>query len=111
MANGLVIHIEVGAERHTEVLAAERIRIGTDADCQPRLQPDLFATPPGLLLELIFTDGHYRVSDFNRDLSITHNERPLRAGGAIIDGDRVQLPTADLTLRFFPLSGPPALVV
>jgi S1-C subfamily serine protease len=111
MANGLVIHVEVGAERHTEVLASERIRIGTDADCQPRLQPDLFATPPGLLLELVFTNGHYRVSDFNHSLTITHNDRPLRAGGAIIDGDQVQLPAADLTLQFFPLSGPPALVV
>ena len=28
MAQGLVIHIEVGSERHTEVLAQERIRIG-----------------------------------------------------------------------------------
>ena len=111
MANGLVIHIEVGAERHTDVLSSERIRIGTDPDCAPRLQPDLFAKPPGLLLELLFTDGHYRVADFNPDLAIMHNDRPLRAGGAIIDGDRVQLPAADLTLRFFPLSGPPALVV
>jgi S1-C subfamily serine protease len=111
MANGVVIHVEVGAERHTEVFAAERIRIGTDADCDLRLQPDLFTAPPGLLLELVFTNGHYRVSDFNRTLAITHNDRPLREGGAIIDGDQVQLPAADLTLQFFPLSGPPALVV
>jgi S1-C subfamily serine protease len=110
MANGLVIHIEVGAERHTEVLAQERIRIGTDPDCELRLQPDLFAAPPPLLLELVFTDGHYRVTDFARDLALTHNKRPLREGREIIDGDQVQLAAADLTLQFFPLSAPPALV-
>ena len=110
MANGLVIHIEVGAERHTEVLAQERIRIGTDPDCELRLQPELFADPPALLLELVFTEGHYRITDFARDLTLTHNNRPLREGREIIDGDQVQFAAADLTLQFFPLSAPPALV-
>src|SRR2546423_1734290 len=110
MANGLVIHIEVGAERHTEVLADERIRIGTDPDCELRLQPELFGTPPGLLLELVFTNGHYRITDFARDLTLTHTNRPLREGREILDGDRVRLPATELTLQFFPLSAPPALV-
>ncbi len=111
MANGLVVHIEVGAERHTEVLAHERVRIGTDPACELRLQPDLFAAPPPLLLELLSTNGHYRVTDFARDRELTHNGRPLKEGREIIDGDQVQLAAADLTLQFFPLSAPAALTL
>ncbi|HEX8071032.1 MAG TPA: serine protease [Pyrinomonadaceae bacterium] len=110
MASGLVIHVEVGPERHTEVLAGERIRIGAGADCALRFQPDLLPQTPPLLLELARTNGAYRVADFDRTLRLTHNGAPLKAGREIADGDQVQLAGTELTLQFFPLSAPPALV-
>jgi S1-C subfamily serine protease len=110
MANGLVIHVEVGPERHTEVLAQERIRIGVGADCDLRFLPDLLPQTPALLLELARTNGDYRISDFDRTLPLKHNGAALKPGREIADGDQVQLAGTDLTLQFFPLSAPPALV-
>jgi S1-C subfamily serine protease len=110
MAQGLVIHIEVGAERHTEVLAQERIRIGAGPDCDLRFQPDLIPQAAPLLLELARTNGHYHIAAFDPTLELTHNGVPLKAGEQIADGDQVQLAASDFTLQFFPLSAPPALV-
>ncbi len=110
MANGLVIHVEVGPERHTEVLDRERIRIGTGVDCDLRFQPDLIPQAAPLLLELARTNGHYRVTDFDQSLALTHNNEPLQPGREIADGDQVQLASANFTLQFFPLSAPPVLV-
>src|SRR2546423_434299 len=110
MANGLVIHVEVGPERHTEVRAQERIRIGAGADCDLRFQPDVIPNAPDLLIELARTNGHYHVTDFDRALGLTHNGAPLEAGRLIEDGDQVRLDASDFTLQFFPLTAPPALV-
>ena len=110
MAQGLVIHIEVGSERHTEVLAQERIRIGAGPDCDLRFQPDLIPDAPPLLLELARTNGHYHIAAFDPALGLTHNGAPLTEGRKIEDGDQVQLADSDFTLQFFPLSAPPALV-
>lgn len=110
MANGLVIHVEVGPERHTEVLDREHIRIGTGANCDLRFQPDLIPQAAPLLLELARTNGHYRVTDFDQSLGLTHNDEPIQPGREIADGDQVRFAAADFTLQFFPLSAPPALV-
>jgi S1-C subfamily serine protease len=111
MANGLVIHVEVGAERHTEVLTRPRIRIGAGADCDLRFQPDLLPPQtPDLLLELVAANGHYRVAGFARAFPLTHNGRAIKEGRDIADGDQVRLAGSDFTLQFFPLSAPPALV-
>src|SRR5437764_10933926 len=110
MAQGLVIHIEVGSERHTEVLAQERIRIGAGPDCDLRFQPDIIPHAPALLLELARTNGHYHITDFDPALGLTYNGAPLKEGHKIEDGDQVQLAASDFKLQFFPLSVPPALV-
>ena len=111
MASGLVVHVEVGEERHTEVVTQERVRIGAGADCDLRLRADLLpADTDGPLLELARANGHYRVADFDRSLRLTHNGGPLAAGEAIEDGDRVRLADGRLTLQFFPVSAAPALV-
>ncbi len=110
MTNGLVIHIEVGAERHTEVLAQERIRIGTSPDCDLKLLPDIIPHAPALLVEIAYRNGRYRVVDFDQTLALTHNDRPLKAGQELADGDQLHLAETELTLQFFPLSAPPTLV-
>ncbi len=115
MASGLVIHIEVGRERHTEVLAQERIRIGPGANCDLRLQPGVVPTHEGgngLLLEIFRTQGQYRVIDFDQTLPLTHNGQPIAPGTELNDGDEVRLENGgNFALQFFPVSAPPALVV
>src|SRR5918997_5274939 len=110
MASGLVVHVELGAERHTEVLMHERIRIGSDADCELRFHPEAIPRADGFLLELQRTNGHYRIGDFDRSLRLTHNDEPLTPGAAIEDGDMVRIPETDFVLQFFPVAQPPALV-
>src|SRR4028118_1503390 len=99
MASGLVVHIEVGEARHTEVLMHERIRIGSDADCELRFQPDGIPGADGFLLELQRTNGHYRVGDFDRSLRLTHNDAPLAPSAAISDGDTVRIPDTNFVLQ------------
>jgi S1-C subfamily serine protease len=110
MASGLVVHLEVGSERHTELLTLDRIRIGAGEACDLRLQHDAVPAARDLLLELERENGHYQVADFDPTLDLTHNGDPLHAGAIISDGDKVQLPAGALTLRFFPVEAPPALV-
>jgi S1-C subfamily serine protease len=110
MASGLVVHVEFGSERHTEVLMHERIRIGSDADCELRFTPGSIPHADGFLLELQRTNGHYRVGDFDRSLRLTHNGQPLAPATAIEDGDMVRIPETDFVLQFFPVAQPPALV-
>ncbi|HEX8128526.1 MAG TPA: trypsin-like peptidase domain-containing protein [Pyrinomonadaceae bacterium] len=110
MSSGLVVHVEIGVERHTEVLMHERIRIGTDADCELRFQPGSIPRADGFLLELQRTNGNYRVGDFDRSLGLTHNGAPLAPAASIEDGDTVRIPDTDFMLQFFPIASPPALV-
>ncbi|HEX8457960.1 MAG TPA: trypsin-like peptidase domain-containing protein [Pyrinomonadaceae bacterium] len=110
MASGLVVHVETGTDRHTEVLTHERIRIGSDADCELRFQSGVIPRADGFLLELQRTNGHYRVGDFDRSLRLTHNGAPLAPAASIEDGDTVRIPDTDFVLQFFPVQSPPALV-
>ncbi len=104
MTSGLVIHLEIGADKHTEVLTQDRIRIGSCEDCQLRLQFEEVPTASGLVIELARTNGHYRVTNFDPSLAITHNGLPLASGIVIEDGDEVRLgPPGNLALQFFPI--------
>lgn len=110
MASGLVVHLEVGPERHTEVFTFDRIRIGAGAGCDVRFPREAVPGAGNLLLELARTNGHYHVSDFDASLPLKLNGEPLVPGAIISDGDKVQLPDAALTLRFFPIDQRPTLV-
>ncbi|MFN2453761.1 MAG: trypsin-like peptidase domain-containing protein [Pyrinomonadaceae bacterium] len=114
MASGLAIHIVAGLAKHTEVLMQNRIRVGTGADCELRLQPlspaHETADASGAMLELTRTNGSYHVTAFNSSLDITHNNAPLEAQAEIDDGDEIRIGSADVALQFFPVSSLPATI-
>lgn len=113
MSTGLVIHISSGEDKHTEVLTDERIRIGSCDDCDLRLRmSDLPRRPDsnGVVLSLARTNGHYRVTDFDRSLALIHNGKPLIADAVIAAGDEVLIQPSNLALQFFPLRSLPAVV-
>lgn len=112
MASGLVIHIEAGDDRHTEVLTDERIRIGACDDCAVRLRAYTLPHPSatGIVLELARTNGYYRVTSFDHSLEITHNGAPLAANAKIEDGDEVRIGSSHLVLQFFLVRALPAVV-
>lgn len=94
MATGLVIHITAGADKHTEILTAEHIRIGKSDACELRLRASDLPTTPGaaeVVLEVNRASGVYRVTDFDPLLEITHNGNPIAQGDEIKDGDEVRV--------------------
>ncbi|HVF87216.1 MAG TPA: trypsin-like peptidase domain-containing protein [Pyrinomonadaceae bacterium] len=110
MASGLVVHIEVGKDRHTEVLSLDRIRIGSSEDSDLRLHPSLLPVSDAPVVELTRANGNYRIGDFNRSLAITHNGAPLVYGTVINDGDELRVEPTGLAIQFFPVHELPAVV-
>src|SRR6266850_5581077 len=114
MATGLVIHISSGADRHTEILADELIRIGSTEVCNLRLRlstlPKSAGNGNGCILELARSDGLYHVTDVDLSLHLTKNGEPLKVGSGIQDGDEVHIEESELALQFFPIRSLPAVV-
>jgi S1-C subfamily serine protease len=112
MATGLVIHISSGADRHTEILADELIRIGSAEACNLRLRLSTLpkSVSNGCILELARSDGLYQVTDVDPSLHLTKNGEPLKVGSGIQDGDEVRIEDSELALQFFPIRSLPAVV-
>ncbi|HEV7397638.1 MAG TPA: trypsin-like peptidase domain-containing protein [Pyrinomonadaceae bacterium] len=113
MATGLVIHISSGEDKHTEVLTDELIRIGSCDNCDLRLRmSDLPRRPEsdGVVLSLARTNGHYRVTDFDKSLELIHNGKPMESDSIIGAGDEIHIEPSNLSLQFFPLRSLPAVV-
>ena len=109
MANGLVIHVVAGLEKHTEVLTSDRIRIGASGNCELRL-PASEVPADNPVLELSRSNGYYRIKSYDSTLSITHNGEPITSNSRLSDGDEVRVGSANVMLTFFPVGGLPALV-
>src|SRR5919107_4398631 len=109
MAGGLVVHITNGHERHTEVLPQDRVLIGPGEGCHIRLGTELL-TDSDVLLELDRQNGHFRVGEFDPEIGITLNGRPLARGAKIDDGDELRFAAFDVALQFFPVGNLPAVV-
>ncbi|MET0625592.1 MAG: trypsin-like peptidase domain-containing protein [Pyrinomonadaceae bacterium] len=108
MAGGLVVHISSGDERHTEVLSQERVLIGPGEGCHIRLGTDLL-TDSSVMLELLRQNGHFRVSEFDPEIGITLNGRPVARGAKIDDGDELRFAAFDVRMQFFPVGNLPAV--
>jgi hypothetical protein len=109
MSGGLVVHITNGTERHTEVLTQESVRVGPGEDCHIRLGSELL-TDSSIFLELARQDGLFRIAEFDPELGITHNGRPLARGSVIGDGDELRFGAYNVGMQFFPVGELPAVV-
>src|SRR5947209_14663300 len=109
MAGGLVVHITNGQEKHTEVLSQERVLIGPGENCHIRLGSDLLSDT-SVLLELARQNGHFRVQEFDPEIGITLNGRPLARGARIEDGDELRFGAFGVAMQFFPVGNLPAVV-
>src|SRR5919107_6456550 len=108
MSGGLVVHISTGQERHTEVLSQERVLIGPGEGCHIRLGSDLL-TGSDVMLELARNNGNFRVGEFDSEIGITLNGRPLARGAKIDDGDELRFGAFDVRMQFFPFGNLPAV--
>src|SRR2546421_11019778 len=109
MAGGLVVPITNGQERHTEVLSQERVLIGPGENCHIRLGSDLL-NGSSVLLELSRHNGQFRIQEFDPEIGITLNGRPLARGAKIEDGDELRFGAFGVAMQFFPVGNLPAVI-
>jgi hypothetical protein len=106
---GIIIHIEVGSEKSTEIFSQERLCVGSDETCDLQIQTrDVPVT--GVWFELEDTDGVFRLTKFAPELTLTINEQPIRRYIAITDGDVLRIDGADISFSFFAPSDKPSLI-
>lgn len=109
MASGIIIHIEVGKEKRTELFSEERIRIGSDETCDLQIRSTKIETE-GVWLELVREGTEYRIIEINKGLDFTFNEKPIRRFKPIEDGDVITSAPNSLTLSFFALAPQSSLI-
>jgi S1-C subfamily serine protease len=109
MAEGIVIHINVGNEKRTEYFSVGRISVGTLDDCDIKIS---IKNPPtqGVWFELEATEGSYRISEFDKTADLRLNGSQLRRFIAVSDGDTLTLGEADAKFTFFSLANESALI-
>ncbi len=109
MAVGIIIHITVGSEKRTEFFSDERIRVGSDeiSDLQIHV-PNV--NNAGMWFDLENADGVYRIIDFNAELGLRINEKPIRRFIAISDGDTIDIDGSDIAFAFFSLESKSSLI-
>ncbi len=123
MASGLVVHVEYGLDKRTEVFTNANLRIGFGEDCDLRLRPVAPVHESLALLELARTADAYRITNFDPKPDLMLNGRVLASEHftaepdfnssdfIIKDADEVQIPSLDLTLRFYLVGAEQAAVV
>jgi len=110
MTSGLVIHVASSTDKHTEILATDRITIGTGHQSDIRLIEDAIPSPPLTsehLIEIARNNGDYIIAGFDPSQKLTLNGNGLNAGYTIRDGDVIHIEGSDLSLQFFPIGGVP----
>ncbi|MBA3352843.1 MAG: trypsin-like peptidase domain-containing protein [Blastocatellia bacterium] len=106
---GIIVHIEVGSEKSTEVFSQERLTIGSDATCDLQIETTQVQAS-GIWLELEDTDGVFRLVKYSPDLALTLNGQPVRRYVAIGDGDILKVENTDIAFSFFAPSVKPSLI-
>lgn len=90
------------------MLSQERVLIGPGEGCHIRLGTDLLSDS-SVMLELLRQNGHFRVSEFDPEIGITLNGRPVARGAKIDDGDELRFGAFDVRMQFFPVGNLPAV--
>lgn len=106
---GIIVHIEVGSEKSTEVFSQERLSIGSEAACDLQIETSQIQIP-GVWIELEDTEGVFRLIRYAPELSLTMNDQPIRRYIAITDGDVIKIADTDISFSFFAPSVKPSLI-
>ena len=111
-SDGLVIHVSSLNDRSTEVVMRERITIGASDECDVKIRlPQTAATPAnGVVIELARLKGVYRIANYDSNLEVKLNGRPIKPNKAIDDGDEIWIGPSGPSIHFFPIAQTAALV-
>ena len=111
MASGIIIHVTVGEEKRTELFVEEHIRFGSDETCDLQIHTGAASSSSNSIwLELEFSDGVYRITNFLESLNLTLNGKPIRRFVAVKDGDVIEVPANDISFSFFSLQSKSSLI-
>lgn len=102
MASGIIIHVSVGKEKRTELFTEEHIRIGSDETCDLQIRTNN-PEAEGVWVELHREGTGYRLIEYNKNLDLIHNEKPIRRYKTIEDGDQISSGLLEVSLSFFAL--------
>ena len=106
---GIIVHIEVGSEKSTEVFSQDRLSVGSDETCDLQIQTAQIP-PSGRWFELEDSEGVFRLINFAPELTLSMNGAPVRRYIAISDGDVLKIEDTDITFSFFAPSQKPSLI-
>jgi S1-C subfamily serine protease len=109
-ANGLVIHVSSLNDRSTEVIMSDAVRIGTGEDCDVKIRLPKAAPATGVAIEVVRTDGTYRIANIDAALDVKLNGRPIKPNKSITDGDEIWIGPSGPSIHFFPIEASSALV-
>ncbi len=109
MASGIIIHVEVGKEKRTELFSDERIRIGSSKTSDLQIRTNK-VNVEGIWLELKREDEIYRIARFNENLEFLINGEPIQRFQSVEDGDIVSLYNTDIVFSFFALTSKSSLI-
>ncbi len=102
MASGIIIHVNVGKEKRTELFTEESIRIGSDDTCDLQIRTHNLEFE-GVWLQLHREGNEYRLIEFDKSLGFTLNDKQVRRFSPIRDGDVIASKLFDFSLSFFAL--------
>src|SRR5687767_14785511 len=102
MATGIIIHVNIGKEKRTELFTEEYIRIGSGENCDLQIRTTL-TEAEGVWLEIHREGTEYRIIEFNKALDLTINDKQIRRFKAIEDGDVIKSKPLDISFSFFAL--------
>src|SRR6185503_62673 len=108
-AVGIIIHISVGAEKRTEYFVDDHIRIGSNENSDVQIHTDKIDSHD-VWLELELTEDVYRVINYKESLNLELNGKPLRRFAAVRDGDKIEIPSNDISFDFFSLASRSAMI-
>ena len=106
---GIIVHIEVGSEKSTEVFSQEKLAIGSVETCDLQIQTSQVPVS-GVWIELEDTEGVFRVIRFAPEITLTFNDQPIRRYIAVGDGDVMKIDGTDISFSFFEPSTKPSLI-
>ena len=91
---------------------SETVRIGTGDECDIKIRlPQGVSLPTnGTVIEIVRTEGTYRIANFDSVLDVKLNGRPIKPNKSIGDGDEVWIGPSGPSIHFFPIEASAALV-
>ncbi len=109
MASGIIIHVEVGKEKRTELFSEERIRIGSSQTSDLQIRTNK-VNVEGNWFELKQEDNIYRIARFNENLKFLINGEPVQRFQSVEDSDVISLVDTDIVFSFFALTSKSSLI-